>query len=53
MLHYYADICKTRGYHFIEILVQGDPRDSICELASLEHVDYVIVGNRGKDMFKR
>ncbi|XP_010263144.1 PREDICTED: universal stress protein A-like protein isoform X2 [Nelumbo nucifera] len=46
-------ICKERMIKAETIILDGDPKDVICQAAEQIHADYVIVGSRGLGKIKR
>ncbi|XP_072992310.1 uncharacterized protein [Typha latifolia] len=46
-------ICQEKGIRAESIIVDGDPKDMICQTAEQMHVDLLIIGNRGLGTIKR
>ncbi|KAM7524340.1 hypothetical protein LguiA_014242 [Lonicera macranthoides] len=46
-------LCKEKMIKAETLLLEGDPKDKICEAAAQMHVDLLVVGSRGLGKFKR
>ncbi|KAL6575172.1 hypothetical protein OROMI_012457 [Orobanche minor] len=46
-------LCKQKKVKAETLVLQGDPKDKICQAAEDLHVDLVVVGSRGFGMIKR
>ncbi|GFQ02487.1 universal stress protein a-like protein [Phtheirospermum japonicum] len=46
-------ICKEKKVKAETLVLQGDPKDKICQAAEELHVDLVVVGSRGLGAIKR
>lgn len=49
----YASECDKRGIRYRSLLVAGDPKDALCELAKDEKVDMLVMGRRGLSKLDR
>ncbi|KAL0346932.1 UNVERIFIED_CONTAM: hypothetical protein Scaly_1709200 [Sesamum calycinum] len=46
-------ICKDKKVKAETLILEGDPKDRICQVAEQLHVDLVVVGSRGLGTIKR
>ncbi|KAI9153071.1 hypothetical protein LWI28_005454 [Acer negundo] len=46
-------MCKDKMVKAETLIVEGDPKDKICELAEEMHIDLLVVGSRGLGKIKR
>lgn len=46
-------ICKQRLVKVETLMMEGDPKDMVCQAAEQMHVDLVVVGSRGLGKIKR
>ncbi|KAK2647384.1 hypothetical protein Ddye_014873 [Dipteronia dyeriana] len=46
-------MCKDKMVKAETLIVEGDPKDKICELAEQMHIDLLVVGSRGLGKIKR
>ncbi|KAL3830165.1 hypothetical protein ACJIZ3_018967 [Penstemon smallii] len=46
-------ICKQKKIKAETLILEGDPKDKICEAAEQLHVDLVVIGSRGLGAIKR
>ncbi|XAR69861.1 hypothetical protein NMG60_11001604 [Bertholletia excelsa] len=47
------DMCKTKMIKAETLIMEGDPKDMICQAAEQMHVDLLVLGSRGLGMIKR
>ncbi|KAJ3673237.1 hypothetical protein LUZ60_006611 [Juncus effusus] len=48
-----VDICKSKGVNATTAIVEGEPKDALCDAAEQLHADLLVVGSRGLGMLKR
>ncbi|KAJ3673240.1 hypothetical protein LUZ60_006614 [Juncus effusus] len=48
-----VDICKSKGVNATTAIVEGEPKDALCDAAEQVHADLLVVGSRGLGMLKR
>ncbi|KAI5659316.1 hypothetical protein M9H77_28109 [Catharanthus roseus] len=46
-------MCKEKMIKAETLLVEGDPKDTICEVADEQHFDLLVIGSRGLGKIKR
>ncbi|KAJ3673238.1 hypothetical protein LUZ60_006612 [Juncus effusus] len=48
-----VDICKSKRVNATTAIVEGEPKDALCDAVEQLHVDLLVVGSRGLGMVKR
>ncbi|KAJ3673239.1 hypothetical protein LUZ60_006613 [Juncus effusus] len=48
-----VDICKSKGVNATTAIVEGEPKDALCDAVEQLHADLLVVGSRGLGMLKR
>ncbi|XP_074351056.1 uncharacterized protein LOC141690254 isoform X3 [Apium graveolens] len=46
-------LCKDKNVKAESLLLEGDPKDMICQIVQETHVDLLVLGSRGLGMIKR
>lgn len=46
-------LCKEKNVKAESLLLEGDPKDMICQIVQEIHVDLLVLGSRGLGMIKR